>query len=203
MTNVSKIAGLVPVKHLLGLDWDGRGNVYSVATTEGNILSIGDPVKLSGSADTNGIPGIVQATAGAACVGAIIAIGLNPSGPFIDANNLTLIQAPATKTSVYYALVCDDPFVIFEIQEGGAGTALAATDVQQNIDFLAAAPGTGVRISQFTIDNANHDTTSTRNCRLLGLSQDPRRAAGNAYGASAKWLVLINNHQYKTGTTGV
>jgi hypothetical protein len=203
MANVSKIAGLVPVKHLLGLDWDGRGNVYSVATTEGNILSIGDPVKLSGSGDTNGIPGVVQATAGAACVGVIMAIGVNPQGPFINADNLSLIQAPATKVVVYYALVCDDPFVVFEVQEGGAGTALAAADIGENIDFLAAAPGTGVRISQFTINNAAHDTTSTRNCRLLGLQLDSRRAAGNTFGASAKWLVLINNHQYKAGVTGV
>ena len=201
MANVSKIAGLSPVKHLLGLNWDSRGTPYSVATTEGNILSIGDPVKLSGSADTNGIAGVVQATAGATCVGVIMGIGLNPSGPYIDPNDLTRIQAPATKTSVYYAFVCDDPFVIFEVQEGGEGTLLAATDVGQNIDFLAAAPGTGVRISQFTIDNNAHDTTSTRNCKLLGLAQYPR--GFNAYGAAAKWWVLINNHSYKVGVTGI
>jgi len=201
MANVSKISGLTPVRHLLGADWDGRGNIYSIATDEGNILSIGDPVKLSGTADAIGIPGVVQATAGAACVGVILAIGTNQAGPYINPNDLTLIQAPATKTVAYYALVCDDPFVIFEVQEGGGGTALAATDVGQNIDFLAAAPGTGVRVSQFTINNAAHDTTSTRNCRLLGLRRYP--AAQNSYGAFAKWEVLINNHQYKAGVTGV
>lgn len=203
MANVSKIAGLVPVKYLNGADWDGRGNIYSIPTSDTNIISIGDPVKLSGSADGNGIPGVVQATAGAACVGVVLAVGVNVYGPYIDPNNLTLIQAPATKLVTYYALVADDPNIIFEVQEGGVGTALAATDTQQNIDFLAAAPGTGVRVSQFTIDNNAHDTTSTRNCRLLGLAQDPRRSAGNTFGASAKWWVLINNHQYRAGVTGV
>lgn len=201
MPNTSKISGLTPVKYLSGADWDGRATPYSVATAEGNILSIGDPVKLSGTGDAFGIPGVVQATAGAAAVGVIVGIGTNRRGPFIDPNNLTLIQAPATKLVTYYALVVDDPFVIFEVQEGGAGTALAATDIGQNIDFLAAAPGTGVRVSQFTIDNNAHDTTSTRNCRLFSLAQYPE--GQNSFGAFAKWWVLINNHQYKAGVTGV
>lgn len=200
MPNISRPSGLSPVKYLNGADWTGAGQMYSIPTTDTNKISIGDPVKLSGSGDTRGIPGVLQATAGAACVGVVVAIGTNPDGgPYIDPNNLTLVQAPATKLVVYYALVVDDPNVIFEVQEGGAGTALAAANIGENIDFLAAAPATGVALSGFTIDNANHDTTSTRNCRILGLV----RRADNAMGAFAKWNVLINNHQYRAGVPGV
>lgn len=200
MPNVNRPSGLAPSRYLNGADWNGGGNMYSIPTTDTNKLSIGDPVKLSGSGDARGIPGVLQATAGAACVGVILAIGTNPEGgPYIDPTNLNIVQAPATKLVVYYALVCDDPNVIFEVQEGGSGTALAATNIGENIDFLAAAPATGVVVSGFTIDNANHDTTSTRNCRLFGLV----RRSDNAFGAFAKWLVLINNHQYRAGVTGV
>ncbi len=199
MTNVSKIAGLTPVKSKSAADWDGRGEVYHIASTDTTILSIGDPVKLTGTGDVNGLPGVTRATAGATCIGVILAIGINPQGPYIDPNNLTAIQAPATKTQAYYALVADDPMTVFEVQEAGAGSALAVTDIGQNIDFLAADPGTGVRISAFTIDNNAHDTTSTRNCKLLRLA----RRADNAIGAFAKWEVLINNHSFKTGVTGI
>lgn len=201
MANANRPSGLAPVKYLNGADWDGGGNMYFIGSAEANKLSIGDPVKLSGDGDTTrGIPGVVQATAGAACVGVIAAIGTNAEGgPYIDPSNLSIVQAPATKTQNYYALVIDDPNVIFEVQEGGASTALTSAAIGENIDFLAAAPATGVVVSGFTVNNGAHDTSSTRNCRLFGLV----RRSDNAFGAFAKWLVLINNHQYRSGVTGV
>lgn len=199
MANLNKVMGLSPVKYLNGADWDGRGSVYSILTTEGNLLSVGDPVKLGGSADVNGVPNVVQATAGATAVGVLIAVGTNPNGPFINPNNLAVTQAPATKTAVYYALVVDDPNVIFEIQEGGASTALLVTDVGQNADFVAAAAATGTFVSGFYLDNNAHDTTSTRNLKILRLA--PR--VDNALGLYAKWWVLLNNHSFRTGVAGI
>lgn len=201
MANPNKVSGLTPVRYLNGADWDGRGNMYMIGTGDSNQISIGDPVKLSGDGDsTRGIPGVVQATAGATCVGVVVAIGTNPDGgPYIDPTNLTLIQAPATKTVSYYALVVDDPNVIFEIQEGGAGSNLTSANIGENIDFVAAAPATNVKVSGFYANNAAHDTTSTRNLKLLGLA----RRTDNAFGQYAKWLVLINNHHYRAGVTGV
>lgn len=200
MTNPNKVSGLTPVGYLGGADWDGRGRMYSIATSETNKLSPGDPVKLSGDGDSRGIPGVVQATAGATAVGVILAIGVNPDGgPYIDPTNLTLVQAPATKLVTYYALVADHPDIIFEAQEGGAGSNLAATNIGENIDWVAAAPATGVAVSGFYLNNNAHDTTSTRNCKLLGLA----RRADNAIGQYAKWWVLINNHSFRTGVAGV
>lgn len=199
MANPNKVMGLSPVKYLNGADWDGRGSVYSVLTTEGNLLSIGDPVKLGGTADANGVPNVVQATAGATAVGVILAIGTNPNGPWINPSDLTKVQAPATKPVTYYAFVADDPNIIFEIQEGGAGANLAITNVGENADFIAAAAATGTVVSGFTLDNNNHDTTSTRNLKILRLA--PR--ADNAIGTFAKWWVLLNNHSFRTGVAGI
>lgn len=201
MANPNKVSGLTPVGYLNGTDWDGRGNMYYVGTGETNLLSVGDPVKFSGDGDsTRGIPGVVQATAGATALGVILAIGVNPDGgPYIDPNNLSLTQAPATKLVGYYALVCDDPNVIFEVQEGGAGSNLTSAAIGENADWVAAAATTGTRVSGFYLNNNAHDTTSTRNLKLLGLV----RRADNAFGLYAKWRVLINNHAFRTGVTGV
>lgn len=199
MANQNRPSGFTPVKYLNGADWTGQANVYSIDSGDGSVYWPGDPVKLSGSGDTNGIPGVVLATAGATFVGVLIAVGVNPGGPYIDPDNLTLINAPATKAKNYYALVVDDPNVIFEGQEAGAGAALTVGAIGENIDFVTAAPATGVRVSGSYLDNNNHNTTSTRNFKILGLVQ----RVDNALGLYAKWWVLPNNHSYRAGVTGV
>lgn len=201
MPNANRVSGLTPIGYLNGADWTGAANMYMIGTGDTNLISVGDPVKLSGDGDTTrGIPGVVQATAGATCVGVVIAVGVNPDGgPFIDPNNLSLVQAPATKLVNYYALVVDDPQVVFEIQEGGAGANLTSAAIGENADFVAAAAAAGSKVSGFYLNNNAHDTTATRNLKLLGLA----RRADNAFGLYAKWRVLINNHSFRTGVTGV
>lgn len=201
MANINKVSGLSPVGYLGGANWNGRGSMYFIDSADGNAFSPGDPVKLSGNGDTTrGITGVTLATAGATCVGVLLAAGINPSGgPYIDPNNLTLTQVPATKAQAYYALVADDPDTIFEIQEGGAGANLTSAALGENIDFVAAAPATGVRVSGFYANNNAHDTTSTRNLKLLRLAQ----RIDNAFGQYAKWWVLINNHSFRVGVTGI
>ena len=201
MANVSRPAGLSPIGYLNGADWDGKVNMYYIASTDGNAFYIGDPVTLSGSGHaTLGIPGVTIGSAGGTCLGAIVACGAVPdSGPYIDPSNLSLLSIPATKTKHYYVAVADDPQIVFEMEEGGAGTVLAATNIGQNANFVAAAPGTGVNVSAYVINNASVNTTSTLNLKLLGLVRRP----DNAFGAYSKWRVLINNHTFRTGVTGV
>ncbi|WP_230690792.1 hypothetical protein, partial [Streptococcus pneumoniae] len=89
----------------------------------------------------------------------------------------------------YYILVCDDPNVIFEVQEIGTGTALAATDVGPNAN-LVAGTNNGY-ISGAMLDNSTEAVTVGLDVKLLGLSQS---VTPNAFGAYAKWRVKINNH---------
>lgn len=201
MANANKPFGLTPVKYLGGADWDGKANIYYIDSADGSAFYPGDLVKLSGSGDTTrGIAGISKSAAGDASVGVLIAVGTNPDGgPYIDPTNLTLTNAPATKTKNYYALVVDDPNVIFEIMEIYSGTPLDATAIGLNANISVAAPATGVVVSGSVLDNATEAVTATLNCKLLGLS----RRIGNAFGNGAVWNVLINNHQYRSGITGV
>jgi hypothetical protein len=161
-----------------------------------------------GTGDVNGVPSIIKYVAGdssagsgingAGPVGAIVAIGTNANGPWITPTDLTKISAPQVKASAYYALVADDPFTIFEVQEGGSGTALAVTAIGNNCNLtIVAAQSTGY-VSSTILDNATEAVTIGLDVRLLGLS----RVSDNAVGYFAKWLVLLNSHAYKM-TTGI
>jgi hypothetical protein len=178
-----------------GAPWSGGGNIYSIDSGYGTALYVGDPVASSGASDAYGIQGVVLGAAGAAVRGVIVAIGINAQGgPYVNPNNLALISAPATKTVNYYALVVDDPQVIFEIQE--VGTAMAAADCGLNANFSFGTAGT---LSGVGILNSSKAVTATLNMRLLGLTQ----RADNAFGTYAKWNVLLNNHEFRTGVLGV
>ena len=195
MANANRLSGLSPVKYLNGAPWNGGGNIYSIDSGYGTALYIGDPVDLSGTSDSYGIQGVVLSTAGSGAVGVIVGIGTNAQGgPYISPTNLTATYAPTTKTSNWYALVVDDPQVVFEIQE--VGTALAAADCGLNANFSFGTAGT---LSGVGILNSSKATTSTLDMRLLGLAQ----RADNTFGLYAKWNVLINNHRFRTGVAGI
>ncbi len=201
MANTSKIAGLSPVQYLNGAAWNGQANSYYISSTDTNAYAIGDPVDLSGSADANGVPGVVLATAGNnsganMIVGAIVGVG-QQEDVVGNISNPNSIIAPATKTQAYYVLVADDPNLIFQIQEGGTATALAAGAAGQNAD-LASGANNGY-VSGWVLDNGTTTTGSGYQLHLRGLV----RTQNNAFGQYAKWLVHINLHRYKAGVAGV
>lgn len=199
MPNVNRPSGLSPVQYLGGADWDGKVNIYSIAAADTNAFYPGDPVILDGSADVNGIPGVTLATVGAnPAIGSIVAIGTNAKGgPYINPNDLSVTNRPSgAQTPVYYVAVADDPFILFEVQEDSIGGALAAADTGRNIALVAGTPATGVKVSAWQIDSSDAGATGS-NVKLMRLVQ----RLDNAFGAFAKWLVLINNHPYKSSGT--
>ena len=207
MANINRPWGLKPVKTLGGADWDERGNVYHIPSTDSTYsYYVGDVVQLNGTGDANGIPGINKYSSGdaaggsgingAGAIGVIVAIGTNPQGPWINPADLTKTWAPQTKASDYYALVVDDPDTIYEVQEGGTGTALTAAAIGQNCSLtITDAQSTGY-VSSTILLNSGGATTIGQDVRLLGLS----RTVGNAFGYYARWLVLLNNHAYRQAT---
>lgn len=203
MANANRPSGLSPVKHLTGAPFNGQGNVYQIAAADTNAYAIGDPVVSSGSADANGVPGITLAAATGAIRGVILGLGnssgvLAPEAGIFNTNNLNqTIRPSGAQSTDWYAIVADAPDLIFEVQEVGTGTQLAAADVGNNTNLLVGA-NNGFQ-SGWLLDNATKGTTATLQVRLLGLS----RRSDNAFGAYAKWLVKINNHELSAGTAGV
>lgn len=204
MANANRPMGLSPVQYLNGTPWNGGGRTYCIPSTDGTAYAVGDPVMLAGSADAAGIPTVILFAAGGgganpvtACVGVIVGTQGSVYGGSFGVPQESPVVIPATKTRAYYVMVCDDPNVIFEVQEVGTGTQLAATDVGLNCN-LVAGTNNGY-VSGWMLDNSTEAVTSTLDVRLMQLA--PRR--DNAFGAYAKWWVTINAHQYKAGTTGL
>jgi hypothetical protein len=212
--NPNKLSGLSPVGYLNGANYDGKGRLYVIPTTDAtNNYFVGDLVALVGGGDTNnptGLPLITIGTAGNPAVGVIVAVGTNVAGgPYLNPANLGATTfAPITKTVPYYALVADDPNIIFEIQEG-TGTALTTSVVGLNAEIHAGSGTTnanpnanGFYLSSQYLDNGvAPTTTSTFNLKILSLAQRVDNHFVTGTNTFQKWWVLINNHQYRTGIT--
>lgn len=202
MANVNTPFGLKPIQYAGGSPWNGQARRYHIPSTDGNAFAIGDPVKLAGSSDTKGVASITLCAAGGGAAAPILGVivgagGVTYGGMSADPGNLNTTVIPATKAKDYYVLVADDPDIVFEIQEIGTGTALAAAAVGLNANFVAGT-NSGY-LSGFTLGNDAEAATATLDLKLLGLVQRP----GNAFGAYAKWEVQINNHQFRTGVAGL
>lgn len=197
MPNTNTPFGLRPKRYQSGAPWNGQATLYHIPSGDTNAYAIGDVVVNSGSADANGVPSVVLATPGSGITGVVVSAGgVTPGGMMADPVNLNTTVIPATKTKAYYVLVCDDPSVIFEVQEIGTGTALTAAEVGLNAN-LVAGTNNGF-MSGWLLTNTTEATTATLDVRLLGLSRLP----DNNYGAFAKWEVKINNHVFSAGVAG-
>lgn len=195
MANTDSPFGLIPKMYLNGTPWNGKYNIYYVPSTDNTAIYKGDVVKLAGSASADGIyPDVAQAAAtDTTIVGVAIGFGTSPNLMF-DIDNLTR-NYRAAATAMYVAVV-DDPNVIFEAQEDSDGAALAVTDIGNNADIVVAAGNTTTGQSGMEIDSSDVKT-ATAQLRILRLANRP----DNALGDQAKWLVLINEHVFKS-TTG-
>ncbi len=197
MANANRPSGLSPVGTITGAPWNQQARLYSIAAAYATALAIGDPVKSSGTADANGLAGIELAAASGAIHGVIVGLSDQVNGEAIVGNpNITYRPAAATAKD-WYAMVVDDPNVIFEVQEIGTGTPLTAAAVGLNGD-LEIGTNNGY-VSGWMLGNDNEGTTATLQVKLLGLVQ----RFGNAFGQYAKWLVMINNHELRAGSDGI
>ena len=212
MANLNAPSGLSPSCYRSGTSYNGQFRLYYIPSTDTNAYAIGDPVaSLTNAASANGISAVTLATAGSSAqlrgvlvtaggaLGSNAAINVAGSG-FFDPNALGSIVIPATKTQSYFVGICDDPDVLFEVQEwGGASyTALTAADIGKNINLKSGA--NNGYISSWVIDTtAASSTSNTRQLKLMQLVQ--RR--DNAFGQYAKHLVLINQHELNPPTSGV
>lgn len=210
MANLNAPSGFSPVMYLNGNAWNGQVRLYAVAATDTNGYYVGDLVKIDATnfADANGIPYVTKATAGAGVslrgvicgVGTAIPYGYQ-GGPFINPNDLTKTFRPAAaQTQVYYLAVCDDPNVVFEVQEDTTTTPGQAAAMTKNATpTVSNAPATGVPLSAMTLNSNTYATGATLQLKVIQAVQRPDNQPFAAY---QKLLVTINNHDFAAGTAG-
>jgi hypothetical protein len=231
--NPNKPAGLAPVASLIasGGGFSGMGTIYAIAPADtagywpGDLVIPGTSAgnTYGAGADPNGIPIITKYVEASThpVVGVVQAVGIDPTGSqWINPNVLGSAASnypfagpgggtyrPNAAQSVYfYALVIDDPFVVYEIQEGGANTNLTAAAVGLNADVVVANPATiGVTGQSGTVlDNATTNTTSTLPLKIYRFVQrvdNGFTTVPSTGGGYQKWLVTLNNHVFRTGVT--
>jgi len=189
MANSDNAYGLRAMRHLSGSPYNGAVTTYHVAVGDAQVIAPGDPVLITGTADTVGIPTVARATNGSRITGimAAVANGLNSTVDF----DTTLNTVASTNQYIH---VIDDPTVIFSAQ---IDDTLVALNIGLNADLIAAAPVAGK--SQWEVDHSTLATTATLQVRVLRLVQDEE----NALGADAKVEVQIMAHTQAPGTAGI
>jgi len=206
MANLNAPAGLAPVMYRNGNPWIGQCRLYAIAAADVNAFYLGDPVKVTGVGDANGLQIVTLATAGATCRGVIVSIGTAlpygfQGGPMINPNALGSTNRPSgAQAQVYYAAVVDDPDVLFEIQEAFTATPIQAANMAKNANFVYAAPATGVAVSGVTLDPTTINTTATLNLKII---QGVQRPDNTPYTTYQRFLVEINNHDFSGGIAGI
>jgi hypothetical protein len=198
MANVDSPFGLRPVRYMSGAPYNGAVNAYSTAAGDGTAIYVGDPVIISGTAQTIGdviYQDVDQAATGDVIVGVVVAV--DPVlGAGANGRDSTKHRAASTQRIVY---VADDPNLLFEIQEVSGGTALAANDIGLNANFVVAAGSATTGFSGVELNNATEATTNTLDLQIVGF----QNRVGNEIGEHAKWLVRINRHQRANQVAGI
>lgn len=190
MANTSRIAGFKPVKHVTGSPYNGQVTMYTIVAADGTAVYVGDPVKLSGTADSGygDKPSVALAAAGDAIVGVVV--GFLPN--YSDLNITGQYRAAST---LRYALVADQPDLIFEAEtSNGTPTIL---DVSLNVNHAVGTPSTTMARSGASVDMGTKATTAALTFKIVGFVP---RDDNDPAAASAKVLVKVNNHQLSSGT---
>ena len=192
MANTNGPFGLRPAMYKNGSPWNGKFNWYYIPVGNASAIFTGDLLTMDGTASADGKYPTVKRAAAAdiTLVGVAIGFAITPELGF-QIDNLTRLYVPAL-TAMYVAVV-DDEGVIFEIQEDSVAGSIPITAVGNNADIVATAGSTVTGQSGMVLDSSDVVATSQQ-LRILRLADRPDNALGNY----AKWLVLINEHIYRT-----
>jgi hypothetical protein len=205
MANVDSPFGLKPVRHMLGLPLNGAVKPYYIPSGYGTALYIGDPVvKVAGGSNTarlqapgvgefaiGTLPEINKAAAGDAnpITGVIVGFAADP-------NNLGRIYNPASTERI--AWVCDDPFVVFEIQADGA---IPAASVGLNAVLIYTHGGSTVTgLSGVELDTTSDVPAADASNQLIIL-RAVNRVDNDTTLTHAKVEVRISLHTEGMGLT--
>lgn len=212
MPNVSKIRGLVPVKHTTGAPYNGQATIYAVAASDSTALFVGDPVKLDGSAHVNGVATVTKAGASDTTLGVVVGIvnsKLDPVSGAMTAGSISLDTPQYRAASTFsYVLVADAPDLIFEVEQATGSNAaytFLIADVGLNVGHTTVAGSTTTGNSGTAIDMSTKATTATLPWKIVGAVQRPDNETISGTSTSVKILVKANAHVFGNGTgaTGV
>lgn len=206
MANANVARGLIPYAMLWGQKYNGSFNTYFVPASYGTALYVGDPVDIvSSSNDANGIPAVQIATVGSPVLGVVVGI--------INGGDMGAITAVTRDLPVYhpastaqYLAICDDPNVLFEIQDDASSQATAPKLwAGKNANLVSGSGSTVTGYSGWQMAASTVATTNTLDLKIIRPLQQPDNTIGTAANTNmnAKWLVKLNNSRFANQIAGV
>jgi hypothetical protein len=193
MANANAPFGLRPVR-TVGGSHSGALEVFTTPAGDGTAIYIGDLVTktANGTGQTvNGVmyPDCVIAATTDIIDGVVVAVlaDTEASLPYRAASTLRRL------------LVCTDPNMLYEAQEGNSGTPFALNDVGNNVSISVVAGSTTTGLSGSVLDNTTENTTNTLCLKIVAPINRPNLAIGLAN----RWLVRINRHRLVDQLIGV
>lgn len=206
MANANVPRGLIPYAMIWGQKYNGSFNTYFVPASYGTALYVGDPVDIvSSSNDANGIPAVQIASVGSPILGVVV--GIINGGDMGSMNTVTRdmpVYHPAS--TAQYLAICDDPNVLYEIQDDASSQATAPKLWAGKNASLASGSGSTVTgYSGWQLAASTVATTNTLDCKIIRPLQQPDNTIGTAANTNmnAKWLVKLNNSRFGNLIAGV
>lgn len=179
-------AGFKFRQDLSGHGYTGKVKTYSVAAGHATLLAPGDVMRITGTADSDGIQQVDAAAAGETVTGILISIDRNIS-------NLEQSGLPAGTGGTVKLLV--DPEAVYEVDVSNGPAVLV--DVGTNFDITATAATLqgGLAISNMTVDQ-NTAAAASGQFRIEGIKDGDVTTTVNTVFAKI-------NESTVSGTVGV
>ena len=192
MANVDRVNGFMPVGNLITGSYNGQSREYWIKSDYATNLFVGDAVQLiTTSSNTDGLPEIQQSVEGNEnTVGVIVGFKVN------RANAKTEHPGYSAASTEDIALVCDDPYTIYEVQDEGTG-GVALNNML--VDHTVAAGSTTTGASGMEIKGGS-PSASTGQWRVLQAS---RRTDNDPALINGKWLVMLAEQERLAASTGL
>jgi len=206
MANANVPRGFIPYETIWGQKYNGSFNTYYVPSSYGTALYVGDPVKMvSASSDNYGTPGINLAATGDTVLGVVVGIinGGDPGAMNTVTRDLPVYHPAST---AQYLAICDDPNILFMIQDDASTQATAPNLwVGKNANFAAGSGGSTVTgYSSYQLNASTVATTNTLDLKIVRALQQPDNTIGTSANTNmnAKWLVKLNKSLWANQTAG-
>jgi hypothetical protein len=206
MANANMARGLIPYANIWGAKYNGSFNTYFVPAAYATALFIGDPVDIvSSSNDANGIPAVQIATVGSPILGVVMGvINGGDMGAMTAITRDLPVYRPAS-TALYVA-VCDDPSLLYELQDDASTQATAPKlFAGKNANLVSGAGSTVTGYSGWQMAASTVAVTNTLDLKIIRPLQQVDNTIGTTANTSmnAKWLVKLNNSRFANLIAGI
>mgnify|MGYP001326521170 CR=1 FL=1 len=193
MANKDSAFGCKPVRMMGGAPYSGGQSRYRIASGATTPIFQGDLVTQL----TAGVIGRHTATGTVPIVG--VFNGVQYTDPTTGEQVFKNTYPGSISASDIIASVIDDPNVVFEVQ---ADDTFPVADLFGNFDIVDATAGSTVSgTSRTELDVTTGATTAALALKAIDISTDPENS--DVSSANTNVVVVINNHLFSAGTTGL